>query len=94
MTRASALVGLGRGGEARAFVDGIEAAYGRGEADAAEVAGAWASVGDADRAFEWLQRALEERSMLLFDIRVEPQFHALRDDPRFAALLAAMGATE
>jgi adenylate cyclase len=48
-------------------------------------------LGETDAAFDWLDRAVEERSgsarYLIVDARLDP----LRDDPRFAALLAQVG---
>ena len=46
---------------------------------------------DRDLAFEWLDRAFQERSSWLVWCKVEPRFDVLRDDPRFDALLKKMG---
>jgi serine/threonine-protein kinase len=46
---------------------------------------------DHDRAFEFLQKALEERDPRLPHLGVSPIWDCLRDDPRFAALLDRMG---
>lgn len=50
-----------------------------------------AELGEVDRAFELLDRAYELRSTKLLELKVEPWFDPLRDDPRFDALLAGMG---
>ncbi|MGH7645848.1 MAG: tetratricopeptide repeat protein, partial [Gemmatimonadales bacterium] len=47
-------------------------------------------LGDTDAAFDWLQRAYEERRGWLVYIKVEPAFDGLRADPRFARLLERM----
>lgn len=47
-------------------------------------------LGDLDQAFEWLDRAFEERSSWLVWSKVEPRFDVLRPDPRFADLLERM----
>lgn len=44
-------------------------------------------LGEKDVAFEWLQKAYVDRSMLLTFINVSPIFDNLRSDPRFADLL-------
>ena len=50
-----------------------------------------AALGDRDRAFERLERAVAARSDTLVWMRVDPRFDALRADPRFDALLARIG---
>jgi eukaryotic-like serine/threonine-protein kinase len=44
-------------------------------------------LGDKDRAFEWLDRAYQERSGSLIYLKVRPMFDSLRRDPRFSDLL-------
>jgi len=46
-----------------------------------------AKLGQNDRAFAWLEKAFEERQPWLGQLRVDPQFEALRSDPRFADLV-------
>ena len=56
------------------------------------VAGLYVGLGDKGKAFEWLERGYEERSIGLggVDLKVDPIFDPLRSDPRFAALLQRM----
>jgi serine/threonine-protein kinase len=49
-----------------------------------------AGLRDADRAFEWLDRAVQDRRGWLAYLRVEPLLDPLRGDPRFARLLERM----
>jgi DNA-binding winged helix-turn-helix (wHTH) protein/lipoprotein NlpI len=45
-----------------------------------------AALGDADQAFEWLGRALVDRSYWVIYLNVDPALDVLRADPRFDAL--------
>jgi TolB-like protein len=49
-----------------------------------------AGLGETDRAFEWLDRALEDRRGWLAYLKVEPLLDPLRSDPRFTRLLERM----
>ena len=49
-----------------------------------------AEVGDLDKAFELLQRALEVRDPALVHLAVAPQWDSLRADPRFNQCLVRM----
>jgi TolB-like protein/DNA-binding winged helix-turn-helix (wHTH) protein/Tfp pilus assembly protein PilF len=55
------------------------------------VAEACVRVGDKERAFEWLERGLEERDDLMINLKVEPVFDSLRSDPRFQDLVRRVG---
>jgi TolB-like protein/Flp pilus assembly protein TadD/predicted Ser/Thr protein kinase len=48
----------------------------------------YAALGDKDKAFEWLEKGYDERS--LFMIKTVPDYDPLRSDPRFADLLRRM----
>ncbi len=54
---------------------------------ASSMAQIYAALGDADRAFDWLDKALEQREILVTLSRVDPSFDSLRADPRFRDLL-------
>jgi TolB-like protein/tetratricopeptide (TPR) repeat protein len=56
-----------------------------------EMAKIYAALGNRDRAFEWLGRALEQRSHSLVFLKVDPQLKPLRGDPRFARLVKDVG---
>jgi serine/threonine-protein kinase len=51
-------------------------------------------LGNRDEAFEWLEKALEQRSRPLIWIGVDPRFDRLRRDLRFARLLKRIGLPE
>jgi len=50
-----------------------------------------AGLGRTDEAFEWLDRAYEERDATLNWVSIIPHLDPLRDDPRFTVLLERMG---
>jgi tetratricopeptide (TPR) repeat protein len=48
-------------------------------------------LGDKDKAFEWLEKAYQERSEELLFLKVEPVLDPLRADPRFQSLIRRIG---
>jgi TolB-like protein/Flp pilus assembly protein TadD len=50
-------------------------------------------LGDKDRAFEWLEKAFQDRSSWLIYLKVEPLFASLQSDPRAADLLRRLNFT-
>jgi len=53
----------------------------------------YATLGDKDQAFAWLERADKERDGILTRIKVDSRFDNLRSDPRFTELLKRLGLT-
>jgi DNA-binding winged helix-turn-helix (wHTH) protein/TolB-like protein len=51
----------------------------------------FARVGKKDKAFEWLEKAYEQRDMSLIYLKVFPPWESLRSDPRFTNLLQRLG---
>ena len=58
---------------------------------AVETAVIYTGLNDRDRAFEWLEKAFEDRSWGILWLKVDPRFDQLRADQRFASLLRRMG---
>ncbi len=54
------------------------------------LATAYCSLGDSERAFELLRKALAERDVWVLWLYADPQFDRLRNDPRFNDLLRRM----
>ena len=55
------------------------------------IAFVYAGLGDNDQAFEWLEKAFEERSDLLVYLNVDPALDRLRSDPRLTDLARRVG---
>ena len=51
----------------------------------------YAALGENERAFGYLERALEERHIQLVSLRTDPALDRLRADPRFADVLRRVG---
>jgi tetratricopeptide (TPR) repeat protein len=52
-----------------------------------DVACLYATIGDNDTAFEFLEKAYQEHNYRISVLQVEPQLDPLRDDPRYADLV-------
>jgi hypothetical protein len=55
------------------------------------VAALWTALANPDRAFEWLERGLDQRLFALTYIEIDPLWSRLHSDPRFQLLLKRMG---
>ena len=77
----------GRRADALGEIERLEALFERHEAAAHDIASIYGALGDADQAFLWLDRALQDRSQLLGWIRWNPAFDSIRADPRYAAFM-------
>jgi tetratricopeptide (TPR) repeat protein len=56
-----------------------------------DIAIIYSVMNDRDKAFEWLEKAYLERTPWLFELKVTPEFKAIRDDPRFDDLARRVG---
>jgi TolB-like protein/DNA-binding winged helix-turn-helix (wHTH) protein/Tfp pilus assembly protein PilF len=81
------LTKLGRTDEARALLADMEDRAARQYVPSYAVAVAHAQVGNVDAAFDWLDRAVQRRSIGLLQLPKDPRLQPLHGDPRFAALL-------
>jgi tetratricopeptide (TPR) repeat protein len=57
------------------------------------VATIYAALGEQDAAFEWIERAFNERAPALTHLKADPRFEPLRADARFAVWLQRLGLT-
>ena len=81
----------GRAQEAERLLDELKGLSGRRPIAPYNLAVIYAGLGEADRAFEWLEKARLHRSSPMMFINIEPFFDDLRPDPRFQDLLERMG---
>jgi eukaryotic-like serine/threonine-protein kinase len=54
------------------------------------IAAIYVGLKDTDRAFEWLERAFQDRADWMAFLKVDPRFDSLHSDPRFTNLLRRM----
>jgi serine/threonine protein kinase/tetratricopeptide (TPR) repeat protein len=55
------------------------------------IAAIYAELGQEDQAFQWLEKAYEDRSWWLIWLQVDPKLDRLRSNPKFADLLGRTG---
>ena len=79
---------LGREQDSNAALASLIEKY--GPAGAFQIGQVYAYRGEADRSFEWLERAYKQRDPGLPEIKTDPLFKNLRRDQRYAELLKKM----
>ena len=93
LTRRAYVLGrMGRTAEARQLLGELERAT--RPVPPYEIAGIYAGLGDADRAFAWLEKAYTARDVNLVFLLVDPKMDPLRADSRIQALLDRCGFTQ
>jgi len=86
---AMALHGLGRSKEADAALKALVDKFGQDQPES--IAAVYAYRGQADAAFEWLDKAIAIRDPQLASALVEPMLDPLHGDPRWLPFLRKMG---
>jgi DNA-binding winged helix-turn-helix (wHTH) protein/TolB-like protein/Flp pilus assembly protein TadD len=81
----------GRRDEAQRVLDQLEGRSKQGYISPHFMAIIYASLNDRDRAFEWLDKAVEKRFPALIYLKVNPIWDNLHSDPRFTPLLRKIG---
>jgi tetratricopeptide (TPR) repeat protein len=56
-----------------------------------DIASVYAGLGEKEQAFFWLNRAIEERAVMLTFADIDPLLGPLRLDPRFQVLIRRIG---
>lgn len=85
------LAQAGQVAEARGLLSELAAAARRQHIPALHFAGLHLALGDREQALDLLESAAGERGVWMLFLKVDPRFAALRDEPRFQALLARTG---
>jgi len=86
-----ALAALGQREEAEAILARLDDESRREYVRAEILAMGHAALGNADRAFAWLERAYQARSAGLIYLHLDPGYEALRGHPRYGALVQRIG---
>lgn len=88
---AQALALSGRRQEALEELERLRELSATRHVQALDFATVYASLGEKEKAFEWLERAYQDRSTNLGFLAQDPTFDALHADARFNALVARIG---
>ena len=56
-----------------------------------DIAFVYAGLGEKEKAFAWLEKAFQERTIAIVSLKVDPYWDSLRTDPRFTDLLRRVG---
>ena len=81
---------LGKRDEARKIIQELTARSAREYIDPVLVAYVYIGLGDKDGALFWMEKGYQQRSGLIFWVKIEPHFDRLRSDPRFNDLVQRM----
>jgi TolB-like protein/DNA-binding winged helix-turn-helix (wHTH) protein/Tfp pilus assembly protein PilF len=87
---ARAFARAGRRQEAKKIIEAVLKAHDKKYFPAPLLATVYATLGEKDQAFAWLEKGYAARDSDMEALRVNPAFDLLRSDPRFAALLRKM----
>jgi len=82
---------VGKIDEARRIAAEMEKMWQPGAPHSVFIALVHARVGEKDSAFEWLERAIHDRSGFLINLKSSPMWDDLRADPRYLSLVRRIG---
>lgn len=80
--------------QARKVLDELMKRVGKNQARPTTLAIVYAGLKDGDHAFEWMEKAYEQRAEGVVYLKAQPYFDNLRSDPRRAAFLQRIGLGE
>ncbi|HZE71758.1 MAG TPA: tetratricopeptide repeat protein [Pyrinomonadaceae bacterium] len=81
----------GQTDEALRMADQFEHIFKQGYVDPSRLVGFYIASGNKDKSFLWLEKELENHSVGLTSLKVNPEYDSLRSDSRFAELLRRVG---
>jgi serine/threonine protein kinase/TolB-like protein/Flp pilus assembly protein TadD len=88
---ANTLAIAGKKDEAEKILADLKRLSGERYFSAYHIALIYAGLGDKGEAFNWLEKAFEQRADYLVFLKVDPRFDTLHNDARFASLLSRIG---
>ena len=77
--------------KARAIIEELQQFSDKHYVSSYWIAVVYSGLNESDRAFEWLEKAYEERFELLSGLKTVPTWASIRSDPRFAEFLKKIG---
>ncbi len=77
--------------EATEILERLEELRRGGQASAEDIARVHIGLGHTDQAFEWLDKALDERAGFIVYLKVDPSYESMHADERFEVLLERLG---
>jgi len=81
----------GNKAEAQRIIAWLQAESNKRYAPPLHIALIYATLGDGDKAFTWLEKAYDEHSCWLINLKIEAGWDKIRSDPRFDNLLGRVG---
>ncbi|HXQ27316.1 MAG TPA: protein kinase [Candidatus Acidoferrales bacterium] len=91
MIAAGAYAKVGKIEEARRLVEETAKDWKPDGASTFWIAGVYARLGEKDAAYQWLEKAFQERAAFLMYLKVHPLFDQLHGEPRFDAMVKRVG---
>jgi serine/threonine protein kinase/Tfp pilus assembly protein PilF len=77
----------GRQVDARQVLARLEQQWKQKHIGAYGIATVHAAMGDRNQAFTWLERAIDDRTFFVLQLKIDPEMDSLHSDPRFQTLL-------
>jgi tetratricopeptide (TPR) repeat protein len=81
----------GKAQEAKQLLVEMDQISHRTYVDPLSIAIVYAGLGEKDHAYQWLEKAYQDRDESLLLLKVDPAFDSLHSDPRFKSLLGRIG---